>query len=94
MTEAELLRGITGGDCNRHQFSRNATTADSLVPELSVLVSCGDRCCLLLGMGDDGTVGGLDDVAVQWLQQLLSNVANQHVPSPLSPLRRNLQTVQ
>jgi predicted HTH transcriptional regulator len=91
MTETELLQLLACGEDSRHPFKRDATNADSLAAELAALANSGGGQ-LLLGVADDGSVLGLDSVAVRRLNQLLNNAASQHVRPPLSPMSHPLQT--
>ncbi|MCL2020963.1 MAG: putative DNA binding domain-containing protein [Betaproteobacteria bacterium] len=91
MTEVELLKLLAHGEDSRHQFKLDATNADSLAAELAAYAnSGGDQ--LFLGVGDDGSVVGLDIASVQRLNQLLSNAASQHVCPPVNPETENVQT--
>jgi ATP-dependent DNA helicase RecG len=86
MTVLELQCILARGEDSRHQFKRDATNADSLAAELVALANSGGGQ-LLLGVADDGSVLGLDAVAVRRLNQLVSNTASQHVRPPLSLVR-------
>ncbi|MDR3300636.1 MAG: putative DNA binding domain-containing protein [Candidatus Accumulibacter sp.] len=91
MTETELLQLLTRGEDSRHQFKRDAASADSLAAELAAFANSGGGR-LFLGVADDGSVAGLDGVAVRRLNQLLGNASSQHVRPPVHPLSENVPT--
>jgi ATP-dependent DNA helicase RecG len=93
MTETELLHILARGEDSRHQFKRDQTNADSMAAELAAFAnSSGGQ--VFLGVTDEGAVVGLNAVAVQRLNQLISNAASQHVRPPVHPLTENVQTAQ
>ena len=91
MTPTDLLHLLSQGEDSRHQFKRDATNADALAAELAAFANSGGGT-LFLGVNDDGSVAGLDAVAVRRLNQLLSNTSSQHVRPPVHPLTENVRT--
>lgn len=91
MDETALLRQLAHGEDSRRQFKRDVTNADALAAELAAFANSGGGQ-LFLGVNDDGSVAGLDAVAVQRLNQLLGNAASQHVRPPVHPLTENVRT--
>ena len=93
MTETDLLQTLSRGEDSRHQFKRDTTNADGMASELAALANSGGGT-VFLGVADDGGIAGLDAAAVRRLNQLISNVASQHVRPPLHPQTHNVQTHQ
>jgi predicted HTH transcriptional regulator len=91
MTEEVLLQTLSRGEDSRHQFKRDATNADGMAAELAAFANSGGGT-VFLGVADDGSIAGLDAVAVRRLNQLISNSASQHVRPPLHPQTHNVQT--
>ena len=91
MTEADLLQTLVRGEDSRQQFKRDASNADALAAELAAFANSGGGT-LLLGVNDDGSVAGLDAVAVRRLNQLLGNAASQHVRPLVHPITENVPT--
>ena len=93
MNATELLSLLALGEDSRHQFKRDESNADSIAAELVAFANSGGGL-LLLGVGDEGRVSGLDATDVRRLNQLLSNAASQHVRPPVHPVTENVQTEQ
>jgi predicted HTH transcriptional regulator len=91
MNETELRQILACGEDSLHQFKSNLTNADSMAAELAAFANSGGGR-LFIGVNDDGSVTGLDAVAVRRLNQLLGNAATQNVRPPVHPLTENVQT--
>lgn len=90
MSGVDLLRQLALGEDSRRQFKRDVTSADALAAELAAFANSGGGT-LYIGVNDDGSVAGLSASSLRRLNQLLSNVASQHVRPPVHPLTHNVQ---
>lgn len=89
METSELIEVISRGEDSRHQFKADFTNADSLAAELVAFSNtAGGK--ILIGVNDDGSVGGLSPVDVGRLNQLISNSASQNVRPAVNPLTENV----
>lgn len=93
MNESDLRQILARGEDSRHQFKRDATSADGIAAELAAFANSGGGV-LFLGVEDNGSVTGLQAADVRRLNQLLSNAASQHVRLPIHPTTENVQTAQ
>ena len=84
MEVAELSRILARGEDSQQQFKRNVTNTDSLAEELVAFSNSGGGH-LIIGVGDQGDVTGLDSADIARLNQLLSNTASQNVNPPINP---------
>lgn len=85
MQALEILERISNGEDSTTQFKADVTDANRLAEEL-VAFSNAEGGLLLIGVGDDRTVTGLDDAQIIRIIQLLSNTANENVKPPIYPL--------
>jgi len=85
MQALEILDRIHNGEDSTTQFKQDVTDANRLAKEL-VSFSNAEGGLLLIGIGDDGSVTGLDEAQISRINQLLSNTANENVKLPIYPL--------
>ncbi|WML88596.1 RNA-binding domain-containing protein [Thiothrix subterranea] len=85
MQALEILDRIHNGEDSTTQFKQDVTDANRLAEEL-VSFSNAEGGLLLIGIGDDGSVTGLDEAQISRINQLLSNTANENVKPPVYPL--------
>ncbi|MCL2152396.1 MAG: putative DNA binding domain-containing protein [Oscillospiraceae bacterium] len=90
MDTASVLEMIKRGEDSRHQFKRNVNNADSLAADM-VAFSNGDGGIMLIGVSDDGAAAGLTGDDARRLNQLVSNVASQHVQPAINPITENIR---
>nr|VFJ58506.1 MAG: ATP-dependent DNA helicase RecG [Candidatus Kentron sp. FW] len=91
METLELMTILAQGEDSQHQFKRNIHNTDSLAAEM-VAFSNGNGGKLLIGIADDGEIAGLTKEDIGRLNQLISNVAGQHVQPVINPTTQNIQT--
>jgi len=89
MTLTELQTQIALGEDSRRQFKLDVTNADSLAAEMAAFAN-SDGGMILLGVADDGSLPGLGREDVKRINQLIGNVAAQHVRSPLTVQTENI----
>ena len=82
MNESELLELLADGEDSRRQFKSDTKNVDSLAAEFAASANSGGGQ-IFLGVGDDGSIVGLDASDVRRLNQLISNAASQHVRPPV-----------
>ncbi len=80
---------LAAGEDSRRQFKRDVTNADALAAEMAAFANA-EGGTLFLGVADDGSAPGLSRTDVNRLNQLISNVASQHVKSPLTVRTENI----
>ncbi|EMI5493057.1 putative DNA binding domain-containing protein [Providencia stuartii] len=79
---------MVNGEDSRHQFKRNITRAESLVPELAAF-SNSKGGLLFIGITDDGGIQGLTLEDMGRINQLVSNAAKDVKP-PISVTTENV----
>ncbi len=80
--ELEVL--ISRGEDTKTQFKKNITNPQQMAEEFVAFSnSLGGK--LILGVDDDGVVRGLGTEDIQRLNQMISNVASQHIKPPIFP---------
>ena len=89
MNGKEALEIIRRGEDSRHQFKRNISNTDSLAADM-VAFSNGSGGIILIGVSDSGDIKGLSDDDVRRLNQLISNVASQHIEPSINPVTENI----
>lgn len=90
MTEDEIMAIAAVGEDSRTQFKRNVSNPDQLAQELVAFSNArGGR--LFVGVEDDASVRGLSSSDVRRLNQMVSNVASQHVVPPICPLTETVR---
>lgn len=88
MNNTQILELIANGEDSKQQFKANMTNADALAAEL-VAFSNAKGGQLLIGVNDDGSLSGLNAQDIVRLNQLISNVASQHIKPPITPMTQN-----
>nr|VFJ72005.1 MAG: ATP-dependent DNA helicase RecG [Candidatus Kentron sp. FW] len=91
MESVELTGILARGEDSEHQFKKNVHNPDALAAEM-VAFSNGGGGKILIGVADDGEVAGLTKEDIGRLNQLISNVASQHVQPVINPTTQNIQT--
>ncbi|MEI6387966.1 MAG: RNA-binding domain-containing protein [Spirochaetota bacterium] len=90
MDGAEILNEIRLGEDSRRQFKVNLTNPEQAAAEIiAFLNSSGGR--IFIGVGDDGSIAGLDAAGIRRVNQLLSNVASQNVRPSSSIQTQNIR---
>ena len=91
MNQQEMQLLLENGEDSLTQFKSNMNNPDQLASELVAFSnSAGGR--LFIGVHDDGSIAGLTIQDVQRLNNMLSNVASQHVHPSINPLSENVHT--
>ena len=89
MTEENLLEIAHKGEDSCTQFNLNVTNPDAMVAEIvSFLNAKGGT--IYLGVLDSGDIVGLDGESVRRINQMISNVATQHIKNPVTVLTENI----
>ena len=89
----ELHSQVARGEDSSRQFKRDATNADGLAAEMAAFAN-SEGGVIFLGVGDDGSIPGLEFGDVARLNQLVGNAASQNVRSPLSVSTENVAVGQ
>jgi ATP-dependent DNA helicase RecG len=89
MTLSELQAQVGLGEDSRRQFKQDMQSPDALAAEMAAFAN-SDGGVLFLGVADDGSLPGLSLADVSRLNQMISNVAAQHVRSPLTVQTENV----
>jgi len=85
MDAIELLELVSLGETSTVQFERTAESPDQLAAELCAFANtAGGR--LLIGVEDDGTIGGLDPQSLRRINSLVADVASNSIREPLYPV--------
>jgi len=91
MQLSELETIIKSGEDSGHQFKENFTNAGKLAAEI-VAFSNGNGGQILIGVKDNGEIGGLNLNDISRLNQLISNVCSQNVRPAINPTTENVAT--
>ena len=89
MDEDTLLEIVKKGEDSRIQFKLDVTSPDALAGEIVSFFNAKGGT-IYLGISDDGFAKGLDGESVRRLNQMISNVATQHIKNPVSVLTENI----
>ena len=89
MNTQSLLQQITLGEDSTRQFKKDVTNEESLASEM-VAFANSEGGAILIGVADDRTTPGLTPQDVTRINQLISNVASQHVRSPIAVTTENV----
>jgi len=85
MKDYELEQLLSRGEDTKTQFKENITNPKQLAEEFVAFSnSLGGK--LILGVTDEGIVKGLNSDDIRRLNQMISNVASQHVKPPIHPI--------
>jgi len=85
-----LKQQILSGEDSQHQFKVDIHNADALAAEI-VAMANSEGGTLFIGVNDDGSMTGLTSDDVARVNQLISNVASQHIRSPLAVRTENVR---
>jgi predicted HTH transcriptional regulator len=85
MKTAELIQKINQGEDSFTQFKEKITRSESLSAEL-VAFSNASGGNIIVGVCDNREITGLNDIEINSLNQLISNVASQNVHPPIYPI--------
>jgi len=89
METIELLQILAKGEDSLNQFKKNVTNPDSMAAEIVAFCN-GQGGTIYIGVDDDGSVSGLSSGDIQRLNQLISNVASQHIIPAVNPMTQNI----
>lgn len=85
MKDYEIENILSRGEDTKTQFKENINNPKQLAEEFVAFSnSLGGK--LILGVTDEGIVKGLSSEDIRRLNQMISNVASQHVRPPIHPL--------
>lgn len=91
MNQQEMQVLLANGEDSLTRFRSTMDNPDQLAAEMVAFSnSAGGR--LFIGVHDDGSIAGLSIQDVQRLNNMLSNVASQHVHPSITPLSENVHT--
>ena len=89
MNTQSHLQQITLGEDSTRQFKKDVTNEESLASEM-VAFANSEGGTIFIGVADDRTTPGLTPQDVTRINQLISNVASQHVRSPIAVTTENV----
>ena len=89
MDTQTLLQQVALGEDSTRQFKADVTNGESLASEM-VAFANSEGGTILIGVTDDGTTPRLTLQDVTRINQLISNVASQHVRSPIVVTTENV----
>jgi len=89
MNTQSLLQQVTLGEDSTRQFKKDVTNEESLASEM-VAFANSEGGTIFIGVADDRTTPGLTPQDVTRINQLISNVASQHVRSPIAVTTENV----
>ncbi len=90
MEATEFLEIINRLEDSKHQFKANVTNETSLAQEMIAFSNSGGGS-IFIGVNNDGTLASLSKNDIDRLNQLVSNVASQHVKPPINPKTENIK---
>ncbi len=90
MDLSELLAQVALGEDSRRQFKRDVRSPDALAAEMAAFAN-SEGGVILLGVAEDGALPGLSHADLLRLNQMISNVASQHIRSPLTVQTENVE---
>lgn len=85
----ELKEEIAKGEDSGRQFKADVTNPDSLAAEVVAMLNAHGGL-VFIGVGDHGELDGLDADGVRRINQMISNVASQHIKNPVSLTTENI----
>ena len=89
MTEDKLLKIAQKGEDSRTQFKLDVASPDAMAAEIVSFLNANGGT-IYLGVSDSGDIVGLDGESVRRINQMISNVATQHIKNPVSVLTDNI----
>lgn len=90
MEASEILERIELGEDSTTQFKENISNNVSLAEEM-VAFSNAEGGIIIIGVKDNGEIKGLKQEDVRRLNNMISNVASEHVKPPINPLTRTIK---
>ncbi len=91
MNQKEMQLLLANGEDSLTQFKCNIHNPDQLASELVAFSnSIGGK--LFIGVNDDGSIAGLTINDVRRVNNMISNVASQHIHPSINPLSENVHT--
>jgi hypothetical protein len=90
MTLSELNAQVVLGEDSRRQLKQDMQSPDALAAEMTAFAN-SEGGVIFLGVADDGSLLGLSRADVSRFNQMISNVAAQHVRSPLTVQTENVE---
>ena len=85
----ELKLEIAKGEDSGRQFKIDVTNPDSLAAEVVAMLNARGGF-VFIGIDDHGGLGGLDADGVRRINQMISNIASQHIKNPVSLTTENI----
>jgi predicted HTH transcriptional regulator len=90
MILSELNAQVALGEDSRRPFKQGMQSPDALAAEMTAFAN-SEGGVIFLGVADDGSLPGLSRADVSRVNQMMSNVAAQHVRSPLTVQTENVE---
>jgi ATP-dependent DNA helicase RecG len=89
LTEKILLNLVAAGEDSYNQFKVDVTNPDALAAEMVAMLNAnGGR--IYIGVGDDGSIAGLNSADVRRINQMISSVTTQHIKNPVTVTTENV----
>lgn len=85
----DLRREIAAGEDSKRQFKVDVRNSQSLAAEIAAFANT-EGGTIYIGVGDDGSLPGLESADVARINQLISNAAVQMVRSPVAVQTQNV----
>ena len=89
MTLGELTALVALGEDSSRRFRQDMQSPDALAAKMAAFANSGGGV-IFPGLAEDGILPGLRRMDVSRLNQIISNVAAQHVRSPLTVQTANV----
>jgi ATP-dependent DNA helicase RecG len=89
MTLGELTAQVALGEESSRRFRQDMQSSDAMAAKMAAFANSGCGV-IFLGLADNGILPGLRRMDVSRLNQMISNVAAQHVRSPLTVQTANV----
>lgn len=90
MNEKDLLARVALGEDSTRQFKEDIKSPDSLAAEIAAFAN-SQGGTIYLGVADDHCIKGLEPSDVHRLNQMISNVANNNIKSPITVKTENIK---
>jgi len=91
MEIVELFTILAQGEDSQNQFKKNINNNESLSSEM-VALSNGKGGRIFIGVEDKGVISGLTAEDIKRLNEMISNVASEHVRPAINPVTQNMMT--
>lgn len=89
MDEENLHKIAQKGEDSGTQFKLDVTSPDAMAAEIVSFLNANGGT-IYLGVSDSGDIVGLDSESVRRLNQMISNVATQHIRNPVALFTENI----